>query len=118
MGSHSGPLKFCTRAMFLTTTRLADHGEAWLHLLLDEHRGGQFHALAAFLMPARKNSVRRCCLTRARADIELAGDLLVAATLDKQAQDFLVSGGDLDLVEANQGLLFAPSMQSWGRHPP
>jgi hypothetical protein len=38
-----------------------------------------------------------------RADVELAGNLFVAAALNQQAQNLLVTGCDLDFVEVDHG---------------
>jgi len=41
------------------------------------------------VIPARKNSVRRCCLTV--TDVETARDFVVAASLGKEAQHLLIA---------------------------
>ena len=62
-------------------------------------------------------------LYRAGTDVELACDLLVAATLDQQSQHLLIARRNLDFVEVDHLSLSAPSVhslsaESWGREPP
>jgi len=44
-------------------------------------------------MPAHRNHVLKCCLTVRGADVQLAGDLLVAAALYEQVQYLLITRG-------------------------
>ena len=50
------------------------------------------------LIPARKNNVRRCCLT-VRGLMLLARDFLVATAISQQLENFFVAWSDLDLVQ-------------------
>ena len=78
--------------------RLADHGAAWLHLLLDEHRGGEFHSLPPFFNACAQKQRAQMLFNRPRADVQLARDFFIAVPLHQQMQDLLVSGGYLDAI--------------------
>ena len=51
------------------------------------------------LIPARRNSVRRVLLNGSRADAEFGRYFFVAAALNQQLQDLLVTAGNFDLVQ-------------------
>src|SRR5262249_12538968 len=63
---------------------LADRAVAWLHLLLYEHRGCEFHPLPSVLDSRSQKQRPKMLLHRARADGKLAGNLFVAAPLHQQ----------------------------------
>jgi hypothetical protein len=56
-----------------------------LHLLLNEHGGGESYPLPAFFDPGPKKQRAEMLLHGARADAQLAGNLFVAASLDEQS---------------------------------
>jgi hypothetical protein len=76
---------------------------AWLHLLLDEHGGGEFHTLAAFLDAGAEKQRAQVLFDGARADVQVARDFLVTAALDEQTKHLLVTGRYLDFVEIDHG---------------
>jgi hypothetical protein len=45
----------------------------------------------------------------ARADVELARNLFVAAALYDQVQDLLVAGSDFDLIQVDHDLFLLPA---------
>jgi len=53
--------------------------------LLNEHGRGKFYPLPAFLDPGAPKQRTKVLLHGARADAQLAGDLFIAAPLDKQS---------------------------------
>jgi len=53
-------------------------------------------------------------LYRARTDVGMTGNFLVAATLYQEPQDLLVPRGNLDLVQVDRGLLLAPLLLGLG----
>jgi hypothetical protein len=75
-----------------------------LHLLLDEHRGGELHSLPAFLNACAQKQCAQVLFYRPRADIQVARDFFVAASLHEQPQHLLVTGRYLNLVKVNHGL--------------
>jgi hypothetical protein len=70
-----------------------------LHLLLDEHGGREFHALPAFFNACAQKQRSQVLFNRPRADVQMARDFLVAASLNQQSQYLLVSGRDFNFVE-------------------
>lgn len=78
--------------------RSADRAVAWLHLLLDEHSGGELHPLASFFNTGAQEKCAQVLFHRPRADVQVARDFFVVATL---------------II----GVSSAPSVQSGGRDP-
>jgi hypothetical protein len=55
-----------------------------LHLLLDEHCGREFHPLPAFFDACAQKQCAQVLFDGSRADIQLARDFFVAASLHEQ----------------------------------
>jgi len=56
-----------------------------LHLLLNEHGGGEFYPLPAIFDPGAQKQRAEMLFHGARADAQLPGNLFVAASLDEQS---------------------------------
>jgi hypothetical protein len=69
-----------------------------LHLLLDEHGGREFHSLPAFLDTCAQKQSAQVLFHGPRADVQVARDFLVTASLHQQTQHLLVSGRYLDFI--------------------
>jgi hypothetical protein len=90
---------------------------------------GQFYPFAAIPDSGAQKQRAQVLLNGARADVELARNFLVAASLDQQIQHLLVAGGNFDLFQIHHAslllleitlasLLARPSpilRGSWGR---
>jgi hypothetical protein len=85
-----------------------------LHLLLDEHRGGEFHSLPAFFNACAQKQRAQVLFHRPRADIQMARDFFVAASLHEQTQYLLVTGSDLNFIKVNHGLFVGSFSSSLG----
>jgi hypothetical protein len=70
------------------------------HLLLFEDSGGENYALAPLFDSGPEEQRAQVLFYGARADPEFRRNLLVAATLYQQFEDFVVAAGNLDVVEA------------------
>jgi hypothetical protein len=60
------------------------------------HRGGKLHAFAAVCDSGPQEQCSQVLLYRARADVELFCDFLVAAPLHQQVENLLVSASYFD----------------------
>jgi hypothetical protein len=85
-----------------------------LHLLLDEHGGGEFHSLPAFFNACAQKQRAQVLFHRPRADIQMARDFFVAASLHEQTQYLLVTGSYLNFIKVNHGLFVRSFSSSLG----
>src|SRR5579862_611308 len=70
-------------------------------LLLLIHGGGEPYALAPLGDARPQEQCAQVLLYGSRADVQLLGNLFVAATLHQQVQDVFIAMGDFDFVEIN-----------------
>ena len=90
-----------------------------MHLLLDEHRGGELHSLPAFFNARAQKQSAQVLFHRLRADIKMARaiSLLLHPGTSRRNTCWL-RGVILISLRLIIGFSSAPSVQSWGHDPP